>query len=93
MSLANPHKLSVHKQQRVVDALEARGAKVLPMPPYSPDLNPIEMMWGKMKSVIRRFAPRTVRQFHRALKKALLAVTRADLRNWFRHCLRIAKPA
>jgi len=85
--------LSAHKQQRVVDAIEARGAKVLPMPPYSPDLNPIELMWAKMKSVIRRFAPRTVSQFHRALRKALLAVTRADLRNWFRHCLPVAKPA
>ena len=62
------------------------------MPPYSPDLNPIEMMWSKLKAAIRRMAPRTMRQFHGALKKALLAVTRTDLRNGFRHCLSAVQP-
>lgn len=83
---------AAHKLHRVVGLIETRGAKVLPMPPYSPDLNPIEMMWSKLKAAIRRMAPRTMRQFHGALKKALLAVTRTDLRNGFRHCLSAVQP-
>src|SRR5271155_3130837 len=52
--------LSSHKTERVRAAIEARGASVLLLPPYSPDLNPIEKVWSKMKTYLRRAAKRTV---------------------------------
>ena len=75
-----------HKLQRVINLVEARGATVLFLPPYSPDLNPIEMLWSKLKSIIRKYAPKTTRAFHRAVRKAIEAITKQDLRNWFQHC-------
>ncbi len=78
--------LSAHKVKRVTDAIEARGAKVIFLPPYSPDLNPIELFWSKLKTIIRRFAPRTPRAFQRALKVAINGITETDIRGWFKHC-------
>ena len=78
--------LPAHKMQSVRAAIEERGAKVLFLPPYSPDLNPIELMWSKLKEIIRSFAPKTARAFHRALEKALEQISQSDLLGWFRHC-------
>jgi transposase len=78
--------LSGHKMKVVTDAIEARGAKVVFLPPYSPDLNPIELLWSKLKQVIRRFAPKTARAFNRALRIAIDSITEKDIRGWFRHC-------
>ena len=51
--------LSTHKIRGVREALEATGARLLYLPPYSPDFNPIEPMWSKIKQVLRTHAPRT----------------------------------
>ena len=77
--------LPAHKLQRVTNLIEARGAAVVFLPPYSPDLNPIEMLWSKLKAIIRKYAPRTPRAFERAVRKAMEAISTQDLRNWFKH--------
>lgn len=79
--------LGTHKVNRVIAHIEARGARVVFLPPYSPDLNPIELMWSKLKEVIRSHAPRTKKAFLRALKAALNEITPSNARAWFRHCL------
>jgi transposase len=55
----------------VGDAIEARGAMFLPLPPYSPDLNPIEQMFAKRKAALRKAAPRTLEALHAAVAEAL----------------------
>ena len=75
-----------HKMAAVEMAIERCGAQVLFLPPYSPDLNPIELLWSKLKETIRSFAPKTVRAFNRALEKAIEAITSGDIHNWFAHC-------
>ncbi len=78
--------LPAHKMVTVERAIERHGAQVLFLPPYSPDFNPIELLWSKLKEIIRSFAPKTVRAFYRALKNALEAITPGDIHNWFAHC-------
>jgi transposase len=62
-----------------------KKATVLFLPPYSPDLNPIEMSWSKMKSVIRKLKPRTYDELAPALQTALGTFTLDDIKNWFAH--------
>ena len=56
------------------------------LPAYSPDLNPIEKLWSKVKSVLRSIAARTVSHLHRAIAQALRAITPADLHGFYRSC-------
>jgi transposase len=56
------------------------------LPAYSPDLNPIEHCWSKLKTALRAAAARTHRQLQRALRAALPTVTHHDAVGWFRHC-------
>lgn len=78
--------LAAHKAPGVREAVESVGAWVAYLPPYSPDLNPIENMWSKMKSLLRSSAARTVDALGEAIDAALAAVTPADCRGFFRHC-------
>jgi transposase len=78
--------LSAHKRPRVRELIEAAGAAVLYLPPYSPDLNPIEMMWSKVKRLLRTIAARTVDALHDAFGRAFAAVTSDDIAGCFRHC-------
>lgn len=78
--------LPTHTHPSVVAALQARGVTVKPLPPYSPDLNPIEKMWPKIKQVVRRLRPRTTEALIAAVGKALGAITQEDIRGWFEHC-------
>jgi transposase len=75
-----------HKNRRVIALIEAAGARVEPLPAYSPDLNPIEECISKVKAELRRRKAETVRQLSNALKRALAKVTRQDIRGWFKHC-------
>lgn len=77
--------LSSHKASCVAEAIEAAGAEVWYLPPYSPDLNPIELMWSKVKNHLRSIAARTKRTLITAVGKALNAVTPEDLAGWFAH--------
>ena len=78
--------LSSHKVTGVVEAIEAARAEVRFLPPYSPDLNPIEQMWSKVKAILRAMARRTTRTLHKAIGKALQRVTNTECRNYFTNC-------
>jgi transposase len=78
--------LSAHKVTGVARAIAARGARLHFLPPYSPDLNPIEQCWSKVKAGLRAAKARTFEALLEALKTALQAVTRADAMAWFQHC-------
>lgn len=75
--------LATHKIRGVREALEAAGARLLYLPPYSPDFNPIEPMWSKIKQILRGQAPRTEEQLLRAAKKAFQSISVADCKGFF----------
>jgi transposase len=77
--------LSSHKAKCVTEAIEAVGAEVWYLPPYSPDFNPIELMRSKVKNLLRSLAARTKRTLITAIGKALNAVIPADAAGWFAH--------
>jgi transposase len=78
--------LQPHKAAGVREAIESAGARLLYLPPYSPDFNPIEPAWSKVKSNLRSVAARTVESLGRAVQEALQLVTRDDARGFFAHC-------
>jgi transposase len=68
------------------EAIEARGAQLIYLPPYSPDLSPIERCWSKIKTALRGIGARTRRKLERAIKRALETITESDALAWFAHC-------
>lgn len=78
--------LAPHKSPKVASLIAGAGAKVLYLPPYSPDFNPIEMAISKMKSVLRREAKRTVAGLHDALTSAVDSITPQDAQHFIQHC-------
>jgi len=77
--------LATHKIAGVGQALEMVGARLLYLPPYSPDFNPIENMWSKIKQILRSAAPRTEDQLLEATRTAFDAISTADCRGFFLH--------
>lgn len=75
-----------HKNKRALALIEAAGARVEPLPAYSPDLDPIEECISKVKTELRRVKAGTVRKLRYALKRAFAKVTPQDIRSWFQHC-------
>ncbi len=78
--------LSAHKGGRVREILETRGCELLYLPPYSPDLNPIEQAFSKVKGLMRRAEARTRGALVEAMGRALDAVFAQDARGFFGHC-------
>jgi len=78
--------LSPHKSDRTLRLIEQKGAQVRFLPAYSPDLNPIEQMWSKVKASLRSAEARTQAALIEAIGAALRKVTRQDAMNWFAHC-------
>jgi len=78
--------LSSHKNNRARQAIESAGAHVLFLPPYSPDLNPIEMVFSKIKQLLRSLGHRTRDALWNAMQSVLDAVTPADAAHCFTHC-------
>lgn len=78
--------LSTHKDAEVKALTAKRGAKVGFLPAYSPDFNPIEKMWSKVKAKLRALAPRTHGALIAAVKTALQSVTPQDAQGWFASC-------
>ena len=79
--------LSAHKGDRVRDLIEERGCEVVYLPPYSPDLNPIEQAFAKLKTLLRRAGARTREALIEAMGRALDTVTaRRDARGFFGSC-------
>jgi hypothetical protein len=78
--------LAAHKAPRVRALLDASGFSYRYLPAYSPDMNPIEPAWAKVKAELRRAAARTAHALHEACGPALAAVTPQDAAGFFRHC-------
>jgi transposase len=78
--------LPAHHDPRVRPASAARGVRVVYLPPYSPDLNPIEAGWALQKQHVRRVAPRHPDHLRRVARRARHRVTKRHCRNWFAHC-------
>jgi transposase len=75
-----------HYAPKAIELIEAAGARVLPLPAYSPDFNPIEGCISKLKAALRAFKARTQRKLTTALANAIALVTKEDIRGWFEHC-------
>ena len=78
--------LAPHKDAVSLWLIAQAGAQVLFLPAYSPDLNPIEKMWSKVKALLRSAEARTQEALHEAISAALAKVTRQDAINWFASC-------
>lgn len=78
--------LGAHKVSGVRQAIEAAGARLLYLPPYSPDLSPIEPCWSKVKSILRSIAARAAEALGDAIRVAFERIRIRDLRAYFRHC-------
>jgi len=78
--------LSSHKRARTRELIESAGAELLFLPPYSPDLNPIEMVFAKVKQLLRSLACRTKDALWKAMQSILDQVTTTDAINCFKHC-------
>jgi transposase len=77
--------LSAHKGSRVRDLIESRGCELIYLPPYSPDFNPIEEAFAKLKALLRKAEARTHEVLIEAMGWALEALTARDARNFFEH--------
>jgi transposase len=78
--------LSAHHSERARAAIEARGARLWHLPPYSPDFNPIEEAFSKVKQCLRRARARTDEALRAATWAAFATITAADIAGWFSHC-------
>lgn len=78
--------LSAHRDKSAREAIEKVGATILFLPPYSPEWNPIEKLWSKLKEFVRRKATDTRELFDDAVAEAMDAIKPDDLRAWYRHC-------
>lgn len=78
-------RLNVHKNRRVREAIEAKGCTLLFLPDYSPDLNPIELAFSKLKTWVRQLEARTRQALDDAIATALKTITLQDVMSWFAH--------
>lgn len=78
--------VNFHKNKLAGELIEKVGAQVKFLPAYSPDFSPIENMWSKIKSILRKYAPRTKRAFDKAIKIAFNSISQDDISGWFKHC-------
>ncbi len=78
--------LNLHKRADFREAIEAAGASVVQLPRYSPDLNPIEPAWEKVKAWIRKRYPQTVTQLRDLMRRGLRRIRASDARGWFNYC-------
>lgn len=77
--------VSFHKSKQVQTIVNDVGARIIFLPPYHPELNPIEEMWSKVKTCLRKLSARTLNDFQSAIKNAFEMVTPSDLLGWFQH--------
>ena len=78
--------LSAHKNNEIRDLIESVGAELWFLPAYSPDLNPIEKMWSKVKAILRKLKARTEQDLIGAIAKALEQITSKDVIGWYKSC-------
>jgi len=82
--------LAAHHDQKALDMIHAAGAMTLPLPAYSPDMNPIEKKWSKIKAFLRKVKARTLDTLIQAIGDALKTITHQDAAGWFKSCGYIA---
>lgn len=78
--------LAVHKVNGIKEMIESVSARLLFLPPYHPDLNPIEKLWSKMKAIVRGLGARSLHALEAAISNALKFVQPRDAKGWFKHC-------
>jgi transposase len=78
--------LAAHKVETIAPLIEAVGARILYMSPYSPEFNPIEHWWSQLKAFLRQFSPTTSQRVDTLIKIAMDLMDPKHLRNWFAHC-------
>ena len=74
-----------HKADEAIATLTKKGIIVMWLPQYSPDMNPIEISWSKVKGIIKKLKPRTYDDLMKALTIAFESISEEDIRNWFKH--------
>jgi transposase len=78
--------LAAHKSKTIRKLIEGAGCSVLFLPPYSPDLNPIEAAWAKLKHLIRKICPDTIEELRAAIYAAWRKISSNDIKGWFKYC-------
>jgi transposase len=78
--------LSAHKSQQACEAIKMKQAELVFLPAYSPDMNPIEKMWSKVKQVLRGIKARTNEELFAGIGNALELVSANDAQGWFKSC-------
>ena len=78
--------LSSHKRVEVREAIEAAGCELRYLPPYSPDLNPIELAYAKLKTLLRKVGKRTIKELEDFLGQAIDLFSPEECQNYMRHC-------
>lgn len=77
---------SIHKGETIRALIEEVGARLIYLPTYSPDFNPIENCWSKLKSILRQIGARTYPDLVQAIESAFKQISTNDIRSWFTHC-------
>lgn len=78
--------------EMVREIIEEAGARLIYLPPYSPEFSPIENFWSKIKALLRKTAARTYKDLIEAIVNAMLKVSKKDIHNWFTHCCYCTSP-
>ena len=78
--------VNFHKIGPIVELIEGAGVRVVFLPQYSPELNPIENMWSKLKAYLKKQRVKTLDQLKKYLKEGLMTITEYDCESWFDHC-------
>ena len=87
------YNVKFHKVEGVRELVEACGAELRYLPPYSPEYSPLELGWSKVKELLRSAAARTVDDWQEAIKIALDKITEKDVKGWFKHCGYCTEPS
>lgn len=77
---------SIHKGKEIEALIQAAGAKLIYLPPYSPDFSPIENCWSKIKNILRSIGARNYPSLAKAVEEAFNKVSLKDIQGWFTHC-------
>lgn len=83
---------SIHYGKEIKKAIEEAGAKVIYLPPYSPEFSPIENFWSKVKTILRKVGARTYQDLEQAIDEAFQQVSEKDIWHWFTHCCYCTSP-
>ena len=78
--------LTAHHASRIASVAQECAAQVLWLAPYSPDFSPIELLWSKIKSSLRKAKARSIEELSQALSRGLELITTKDCQAWFEHC-------